>query len=256
MKVEEVSGVEVKYFKVNNKNRSLSETDCFKYYRESGYNVYFGYAKVIRDIGKVKVTKNPKSSINKMVLAIPNFPQEVKSIFKKYKSGEPDLLIEKDGIWEFVEVKTTNDSLHPNQLIFIDKLSKVHKTSIHYFIETSTFIEDEKKTPTERNFNKVISKLNTIFEQDLDKLIKTQIRKNYNKYWVIANIYKLYPRLVSSEALINTLNIKTGLDKKTILWYIDKNGRTIIQDAIKKFKDKKLSQREEKLLIEYKKLLT
>lgn len=230
MIIEELNNVEIKYFKVDKVN-NFNETDCFEYYKSIGYKVYFGYGSILRGNTGLKNTR----------VNIPTFPKEVIDVFKKYKSGEPDILVEKDDIWEFIEVKTTNDSLHPNQLIFINELSRVYKTSIHHFINIT--IKGKSK------------KINTSFERDLDNLIKLQIKRNYKIYWVISKMYEKHPKFTKSIHNLNTISNRLKLKNATVLWYLDKNGKEILKDAVKDLDNIKLTTKKEKLLKEYKMLL-
>ena len=48
MIVKEINNFEIKYFKVERGEEELpfNETECFEYYRNIGYKVYFGYGHV------------------------------------------------------------------------------------------------------------------------------------------------------------------------------------------------------------------
>ncbi len=273
MIVKEINNFEIKYFKVERGEEELpfNETECFEYYRNIGYKVYFGYGNVIRERASKNKLDAPKNNYQKMLREIPEFSKEVVRLFKNYKNGEPDILIEKDGIWEFVEVKTTNDSLRPNQLVFIEELSKVRKVSIHHFIEVKNGVEAEmltknnqvkvKKVKTvilskeTKTLNKN-SNLKSFFEKELLVLTKTQIKKNFKKYWIVSKIYALFPEFAVTLSGVELINKYTGIENKAILWYIDKNKKVILEDALQKLnKNSKISAREIKLIKEYKKLL-
>jgi hypothetical protein len=272
MIVNEVTGFDVKYFKINREegSPSFNETDCFEYYRSVGFNVYFGYGSIIRRHNKIKDILNPKTRYQRMIMSLPVFSDEIEDLFKKYKSGEPDLLMERNGIWEFVEVKTTNDSLRANQLMFIEELSCLTKVSVHQFIEikqettknmlgTPRKIREHKKLAKETGCIKSINKnetLKSLFEKELFLINKNQLRKNFKKYWTVAKIYSLFPEFSLTQQGLELIEKYTGLSGKTITWYVEKNKRKIIEDALLSLSRKdSVSDREVKLIKEYKKLL-
>ena len=82
------------------------------------------------------------------------------------------------------------------------------------------------------------SNLYKLFEKELNGFIIAQVRNNYSKYWILAKMYQLYPNVSVSPIGLTILSTKTKINKKTIQWYIDTNGRGIIEDAIKKFGNK------------------
>lgn len=285
MIVKDINNIEVKYFRVDREEDSLpfNETDCFEHYRALGYNVFPKYARAIRRNKVDKYTEEARNHKQKIIKSLPKLPNNVKEVFKKYKDGQPDLLIEKDGNWEFIEVKTTSDSLRPNQLIFLEELSKVCKVSIHIFVEIKPSIEEniiakkvsrrkpkEKKVvASELKLESVISKttkkvnshnqeqsIKFIFEKKVFELNKKQIRNTYSKYWTISKLYTLFPKYLLTSNGLEVAAKYTGIKPDIITWYINKQGEAIIKEALEKIsKSKQVTKKEEQLINEYKILL-
>lgn len=113
MIVTKIKGLKVNYYKVEQVENNLNELKCFEYYRDEGYNVYidylfyFKYGRLKEEENIIKVPKHKTDNKVRIELVRknPKFKKEIFKLFKKYDDGFPDLLIEKDNRWKFVEVK-------------------------------------------------------------------------------------------------------------------------------------------------------
>ena len=265
MIVENLESIEVKYFKVKEKdieNSSLTETDCFNYYKELGYRVYSDYAFYFRKNSNKQVNShNQFVSRNELRKLKPEFDIKIKELFKKYSSGEPDLLVEKNGIWEFIEVKTTNDSLKPHQLLFIEKLSKIAKVSIHYFIDVEGLVivpkSKSKKNEPRKDRGKIEVKFDDeYFENELIILSNIAKKRKYSKYFPVAQIYKQCPEYPYSPVKLALIEKYSGVSIQNIKWYLNKNCKQVSTDAIRKItKKNQLTGTDKELLLKHKDII-
>ena len=243
MEVKKVD-LNVEYFKVIGKDEvsiNLTELDCFNYYKEQGYRVFSDYAFYFRKKPNKQINNYQHLNRKELRELCPEFDSKIIGIFKKYKDGEPDLLVEKDGKWEFIEVKTTNDSLKPNQLLFIEKLKEVAKVSIHYFIDTEGIKKKPRKDRGKKNKN--------LFEEELKRTSKIQKRKKFKPYFTIAQTYKVCPEDTYSKNQITLFSKYTDIKEEQIRWFLSTNKVRISKDAIRKLTKKSTLTTEDKDLI-------
>lgn len=273
MKVLCVKGLDVRYHMVSSPDKeSIKEIDVINYFKSEGYNVFKTYSFFFRHKGKKNKTnkyiKKYHSDTDEKLLLLdlaPDFPQEVYNVFKKYSNGEPDILVEKDNIWEFIEIKTTNDSLRPNQIIFIEELSRYHKTSIQHFTVVTEEVEIQERkeavVDAKREYNRgdlesIAAGLSGKYNADINKLKKLCTKRGFSKYWIVANLYKLYPDLLSVDKYITILGDSIHINNKSIKWYLSQNRKKILTDAIFEISKKKnITKRDETLLNYYKKIV-
>lgn len=174
-----------------------TEKSIAEYFKKQGYQVFFRYASKI---------KNNRISSN----------DNIRSLFRAYDSGYPDLLLRKDKLLSFVEIKLDGDSLRPNQVIFLDKLGNTEDVTVLYVNNINKDLSDIKfEIPS-----------NDIFKVDLRKRIsslKKLIKKrHYKPLWIIAALYNSYgDRLLEKEILVEVAS-RTGIDKNKITWFIEK----------------------------------
>jgi len=261
MEVKEVKKIKVKYFKVINKGvikNNLTETDCFNYYKELGYRVYSDYSFYFRKKVNKQINSHNQYIDRKELRELkPKFDHRIKDLFKDYKDGEPDLLVEKGGIWEFIEVKTTNDSLRPNQLEFLEQLNELATVSIHYFIDVENNNKNKKINPRKDRGKIKINFNNEYFENELLIFSNIANKKNYNKYFPVAQIYKNCPEYPYDKEKIELIEKYTGLSRTQIKWFLDKNAKKISIDTIRKItKQSKLTPTNNELLLKHKELIS
>lgn len=233
MEVRELKNVEVKYFSVLKKDfRGLDEQDCFNYYKRLGYTVYSRY--------------------NHSVIRA-NFNRSVVNLFNKYNDGYPDLLLKKDDIWEFVEVKTTNDSLRPNQAVFLEKLSEHVKTSVHLFIDTEDLLNPRKIRKDRGNR---INYNHTSFTTEAKRLVDYQKKKGHKEYYIVAKLYKSFPGFQNNPRLVSIVTSFTSLTSDNIKWFINTRKEELSKDAVTKIsRKKKITKGEALALTEHKKYI-
>jgi hypothetical protein len=253
MIVTKIKGLKVNYYKVEQVENNLNELKCFEYYRDEGYNVYidylfyFKYGRLKEEENIIKVPKHKTDNKVRIELVRknPKFKKEIFKLFKKYDDGFPDLLIEKDNIWKFVEVKTTSDSLRPNQLEFIGQLKELWDTSIDYFITDKNNIIVKPEI-------KVRDSL-LPFKNKLKQLDLKRRKRNYKEWWLPANIIKYFPNITFTEEHYKLIASYCSLKPSSIKWYVENNRKEIIEKATKRAckKKNKMVKYDEELIKAY-----
>lgn len=256
MNVRELEDVTVKYYILDTAklDHNIIEEDAIEHYRELGYTVYKNYAFYFRKkshkkpISKKVLERNSTDEEKIELMEIqPKFPKEVYNLFKQYTSGEPDLLLEKDGEWEFIEVKTTNDSIRPNQILFLEQLGKLYKTSIHYFIEANR-ADTSKVTMTSKEI-KEFKSLNNFKKQMVKIKLLTQ-RKGYKPFWGVAQALKRNPTLLNSSLYTQALSNILEVNEASAIAFLKKNKRNILMDEYKVLVRRKNWSAHDKLVID------
>lgn len=252
MIIKELESITVKYLSVE--SESVTEQDAFKYYKQLGYNVFHDYSfyikglKYNKETGHYKFTggKQEKVERNSLIKLAPRVNTHTISLFKRYKTGYPDLLLEKNGEVFFVEVKTT-DTLSPHQVLFILELSKHEEVEVNYFLPiTGVLLQMGKNRLTKSIENKKLAIANektspvyAKFDKELDKLYNMMQKNSYKPYWVVAKLFKTFMKEVFDERNLTVIENKLKLSRAPIVMFIRNNAKDIIRDNLNKLKTTK-----------------
>lgn len=173
-----------------------TEESIAEYFKELGFQVFFKYASKIR---------NGRISSN----------EQIRSLFKAYDSGYPDLLLRKDKEISFIEIKLDGDSLRQNQVLFLDKLGKIENVTVLYINNINKELDVVKfETPSDSILRVDIRKRIS----SLKKLVK---KRHYKPLWIIATLYSKYgDKLLEKETLAEVAS-RTKIDSNKITWFID-----------------------------------
>jgi len=178
-------------------NKKETEKSINLYFKEQGYQVFYNYASKIKN-GKIASNDN------------------IRSLFRAYDSGYPDLLLRKDKILSFVEIKLDGDNLRPNQVLFLDKLAEEEDVLVLYVNNINKDLDGIRfETPS-----------NDIIRVDIRKRMKSlkklERKNNYRPFWKISRLYHVYgDKLLEREILVEIASV-TKIEAKKIEWFINK----------------------------------
>lgn len=214
-------------YTVDDLNRGLTEKDIERYYSDLGFNTFKKYVAYIKGINVSKAYPILKNIV---------IPKELRELFNKYDSGYPDLLLEKNGKFKFVEIKLDKDSIRYNQIIFLTELSKIANVTVCYFnnltiLKREDFVKINTFTPAQKN---ILSKVEL-----LSKIAKV---KGNKPFWVVAELYKHYNKEILDKKILGIIGDKIGQPKDKVLWFIKTNL------MVEKDPTKRLNRRKSKII--------
>jgi hypothetical protein len=209
MDLNEVS-FSVEHFLINDFTKKVSEADIREHYRDNGYSVFTSrvYSEFLRGERKDKLLKDYEIDDN------------IKSIFKEYKSGYPDILIIKNNILTFIEIKLDGDSLRPNQILFLNNLSKITNVKVVYFTNIN-IIENTEIVKRMSTDAKVDRSDGNILKQ-LTKYDKIRQIKKYKPFWLISVLYKEFGMALLKKEYLGIIASSINETKDKVIWFVRK----------------------------------
>lgn len=200
----------IEHFLITDFNKKVTEIDIRDYYRGIGYSVFNSktYSEFLRGERKDKFLNNYEIDEN------------IKTIFKEYNSGYPDILIIKDNKLTFVEIKLEGDSLRPNQILFLNNLSKVTNVKVVYFNNINTI---ENTTIVKRmSTNAKVDKSDGEILKQLKYYNKIKEINKYKPFWVISALYNEFGKLILKKEYLGIIASSINETKEKVIWFIKK----------------------------------
>lgn len=201
----------------------ITESIVKQYYKDRDYQVYDN----VRTLLMQHSRKNQKVKMLSP-FSDDNLPKDLVELYKKIKSGDPDLLLVKDNQWYFVEVKIERDGIAKSQIDFLNELSKIYDTRIVIFYAI------------EPTFNNIDTDLRDRQRKFYDKVLKykhIQEKNKYKVYWIIARLYSEYKDKMLKKNRLEILSKTINKEKDLIKWFIRKKGKEILEDSNNKKKN-------------------
>lgn len=211
----------------------ISEIDIFNYYITLGYRVY---SENIRSRKSSMYSRRIKSG--KLIQ-----DDNIINLFNKYSSGYPDLLLIKDNKISFIEIKLDNDSLRPNQIVFLEELSLIADVTVVYINKEGVNV-DGKIVDITREIIHYAKSLRTI-----------QMKKGYKPQWIIAKVYEKYKDELLKSDVLKLFSKEISISKKNIISFVNyinnKKEITINLDVDQQKRLDKIKNKKKIILKEY-----
>jgi len=226
----------IEHFIVEGLNRGLLENDIVRFYQDQSYNVFYSrdYVRYIHG----EDDTNP-------ILNIIKHNDPVKTLFSKYDSGYPDLLLIRGNYVKFVEIKLDGDRVRPNQVLFLEELSKLYPTSLVFFNNISNSIKDEEVIKVS-----AFSKVDKLILNQIELLTKVAKKSDFKPFWVVSKLYEQFGYKILNKSIISILAKSIEQPKDKVVWFIKENLdkedavlRTKQHETIKKLESKKKRQK-------------
>jgi len=216
----------IENYTVTGIKRGLTENDIMRYYSNLGYNVSKRY------INYIKYGVKPRGILKKLVV-----PDKVKDIFNKYASGFPDIIMFKNDIIKFVEIKLDHDSLRPNQIVVLNELAEVVDTSVCYFNNLEILNKEDFN-----GINSFSIKQKVILKQL--ELFSDLAKKQDNKpFWIVSMLYERFGNDILNKKVLGLISDNINESKDKIIWFIDTNLKHNETKLRKEYKRGKTKQK-------------
>lgn len=200
----------IEHYLITGTNKRLTETDIIKYYTNLGYDVTKKYYNRLRK----QIANNSANPVFKTG----KLSTKILDVFRKYKSGYPDIILVKDKKVSFIEIKLDNDSLRASQIEFLEELTKVADVKVCYFNNMEGLRKEDRyksKTPLKKDKQTVLDQL---------ELYSRLARAKGNKpLWAVARLYNKFGKLILDKDVLGLIANRVNQPKEKIIWFVNEH---------------------------------